>query len=253
VFNCDADFAAKDLRKMTCYVCGAAGHLCCAPMDAAFESWNAEGDAKKKKSCCRCGGVGHVDSECAQGRRFGAFAENGRAGPSGASSVFACFKCGETGHIARECPGSLAGPQPAGDLRSTLGGGGGGSGGPDRGQVRQTKYGAVAGGGGGRIRRKRRERPKRLRGPGQLGRGGRARRRRLGRRGAGRRATGRRRERGRARPRAGGVGGRGNRGRGRIRLGSVRAPNDFLAPTQTRFCKVFGGLNVHRAPPARRS
>ena len=153
VFNCDADFAAKDLRKMTCYVCGGAGHLCCAPMDAAFESWNAtSGDAGKKKSCCRCGGVGHVDSECAQGgRRFGAFAENKAfAGPSGASSVFACFKCGETGHIARECPLSLASAQPAGDLRSTLGVSGG-SGGPDRGQVRQTKYGAVAGGGGGRF------------------------------------------------------------------------------------------------------
>ena len=40
VGTCDADFSSKDLRQMTCYVCGASGHLCCAPMDAAAKSWD---------------------------------------------------------------------------------------------------------------------------------------------------------------------------------------------------------------------
>ena len=53
---------------MTCYVCGASGHLCCAPMDAAAKSWDL---GSRTRSCCRCGGTGHVDSECAQGRRGG--------------------------------------------------------------------------------------------------------------------------------------------------------------------------------------
>ena len=150
--SCRAAFAARDVEKMTCYVCGGAGHLCCAPADAAAASWrDASGDVRTK-SCCRCGGVGHVDSECARGRRGGYV--GGEGGGGGArGDVFACFRCGETGHVARECPGAhdrgLAGAQPAGDARQIGAVDGGGSGGPDRGRA-QTKYGAVSGGGGGK-------------------------------------------------------------------------------------------------------
>ena len=142
VGTCDADFSSKDLRQMTCYVCGASGHLCCAPMDAAAKSWDL---GSRTRSCCRCGGTGHVDSECAQGRRGGLAEHDG----GGGASVFACFRCGGTGHIARECPGAAQQPS-GGDLRQTLTAGG--AGGPDRGPDRggaQTKYGAVSGGGGG--------------------------------------------------------------------------------------------------------
>ena len=150
VGTCDADFSSKDLRQMTCYVCGASGHLCCAPMDAAAKSWDL---GSRTRSCCRCGGTGHVDSECAQGRRGGLAEHDG----GGGASVFACFRCGGTGHIARECPGAAQQPS-GGDLRQTLTAGG--AGGPDRGPDRggaQTKYGAVSGGGGS-IRRRRRAR-----------------------------------------------------------------------------------------------
>jgi hypothetical protein len=209
VFNCDRGlFAAKDLRKMTCYVCGAAGHLCCAPMDAAFESWNAtSGDAGKKKSCCRCGGVGHVDSECAQGRRFGAFAENKAfAGAERRERRVCVFQMRRNGPHRAGVSGLARGASARGRLAFDAR--------RRRRRVRRTRQRTSTadqvrrrrGRRRRKIRRKRRERPKRLRGAGQLGRGGRARRRRLGRRGAGRRATGRRRERGRARPRAGGLG-----------------------------------------------
>ena len=156
---CRADFAARDLAKMTCYVCGAAGHLCCAPADAAAGSWRDErGDDSRKKSCCRCGGVGHVDSECAQGRRGGYFDGAGARGAE--TNVFACFRCGETGHIARECPGgsresrglAFGAQPPVGDLRQTIAGHAVDGASirdavPDRSHAR-TKYGAVSGGGG---------------------------------------------------------------------------------------------------------
>ena len=188
VGTCDADFSSKDLRQMTCYVCGASGHLCCAPMDAAAKSWDL---GSRTRSCCRCGGTGHVDSECAQGRRGGLAEHDG----GGGASVFACFRCGGTGHIARECPGAAQQPS-GGDLRQTLTAGG--AGGPDRGPDRggaQTKYGAVSGGG---------VRSAAAAGASADGPWGRARRRRLGR--AERRAAGRWCDLGRARSGPGGMG-----------------------------------------------
>ena len=224
---------------MTCYVCGANGHLCCAPMDAAFKSWNAEGDAKKKKSCCRCGGVGHVDSECAQGRRFGAgsFAENGGAG-AGAASVFACFRCGEKWSHRRECPGSLAGPQPAGDLRQTLGGGGGGPADPT--EARKARrpstapsraVAAAAVGSEGAAGTTETSSPRGATGPWGAGAAAAAGAARGG--GGGRHGGGA--GRGARVAAGGGLGAGETEVRGRIRLGSVRAKRDFFSTnTQTR-------------------
>ena len=125
--QCDQRFQEGDLARIHCYVCGEKGHMCCAKQDEARAALG-----ERKKSCCRCGGSGHTDAECAQRGRGG-----GGGGPG--AHALACFKCGAQGHIARECPtppGRM--PPPVGgsmdDLRggsvySRLGGGGGGGGG----------------------------------------------------------------------------------------------------------------------------
>ena len=189
VGTCDADFSSKDLRQMTCYVCGASGHLCCAPMDAAAKSWDL---GSRTRSCCRCGGTGHVDSECAQGRRGGSPSTTAAAARASSRVSRAAEPATSRGSV-RARRSSLRG-----DLRQTLTAGG--AGGPDRGPDRggaQTKYGAVSGGGGGGRSAAAAARQR-------MGRGGRARRRRLGR--AERRAAGRWCDLGRARSGPGGMG-----------------------------------------------
>ena len=122
---CRNKFRQTDLDRVNCYVCGRAGHLCCAPQDEAAASMAPT--KADRRSCCRCGGVGHVDAECAQGRRG--------APPlsAGGAQGFACFKCGGQGHIARECP---VGAERGADKGAEGGGWG--------------RYGRFAGGGGGR-------------------------------------------------------------------------------------------------------
>jgi cellular nucleic acid-binding protein len=158
--HCLENFAPKDLGRITCYVCGEQGHLCCAAQDCAVSCSKKD---PKKNSCCRCGGVGHDDSECAQGRRGGGYQGGHVANQNcqNSQNVFACFKCGGNGHIARECPAGSSlpsGNEPV-DLRHTLQGGGGnksgggvpqgGAGGPMRGNPGGSKYGGYAGGTGG--------------------------------------------------------------------------------------------------------
>ena len=168
--QCRDGFATNDLNEVHCYVCGRPGHLCCAKQDeaAAALASSRSGDAgKSRKTCCKCGGRGHTDRECAHGQGSTRQAE------------FACYRCGETGHLARECPndgrnhgqgtpgsgpgggrgrggygnmsfggggGWARGPAGGGDLRQSLGGNspggwrGGGNGGHNGG-----------GGGGGHI------------------------------------------------------------------------------------------------------
>ena len=191
VGTCDADFSSKDLRQMTCYVCGASGHLCCAPMDAAAKSWDL---GSRTRSCCRCGGTGHVDSECAQGRRGGLAEHDG----GGGASVFACFRCGGTGHIARECPGAAQQPSGGGSSADAHGG-----------RRRRARPRAGQRRRADEVRRRlwrrrRRAIRRRRRARQRMGRGGRARRRRLGR--AERRAAGRWCDLGRARSGPGGMG-----------------------------------------------
>jgi hypothetical protein len=65
--DCARSFAASDVARVACYVCGEFGHLCCASQDeAAGALASAGGGGGKRKSCCRCGGMGHVDADCAQ-------------------------------------------------------------------------------------------------------------------------------------------------------------------------------------------
>ena len=167
--QCRDGFATNDLNEVHCYVCGRPGHLCCAKQDeaaAALASSRAGDAGKSRKTCCKCGGRGHTDRECAHGQGSTRQAE------------FACYRCGETGHLARECPndgrshgqgapgsgpgggrgrggygnmsfggggGWARGPAGGGDLRQSLGGNspggwrGGGNGGHN------------GGGGGGHI------------------------------------------------------------------------------------------------------
>ena len=119
-----ASFDARDLDRVACYVCGERGHLCCAPQDttlaAAAKDGSLEGWLRRsrRRSCCRCGGEGHADSECARARtRPGGGGDRPLVGVVGAAALrdsadrtaaaarsFACFKCGGLGHIARECP-----------------------------------------------------------------------------------------------------------------------------------------------------
>ncbi len=72
-----------------CYVCGEAGHLCCAaPAD----------DAVPEPSCFRCGARQHFGFECTVRHGGGAF----RGG--GGAAALECFSCGGRGHFARDCP-----------------------------------------------------------------------------------------------------------------------------------------------------
>ena len=140
VMNCAENFSDKDLQRISCYVCGKLGHLCCAPQDSAAESLKSS----KGKSCCRCGGAGHVDSECAHGiRRGGGYQGGSNAhgqNQNSSQNVFQCFKCGKTGHIARECPSAPAEQEM--DSRGTLSNtSADGAGGPMRSNGGGSKYG----------------------------------------------------------------------------------------------------------------
>lgn len=54
---CDRAYLKEDLANLTCYVCGAQGHLCCieAPQHPP------------KPSCFLCGDLGHIAQECRRG------------------------------------------------------------------------------------------------------------------------------------------------------------------------------------------
>ena len=108
---CEREYDDEDLAAVTCYVCGAAGHLCCAPPP----------EAVPEPSCYRCGGGGHFGYEC--NARFAP-----PTGGPGGGGLAECFRCGGRGHFARECPAALsrAGLPTAG---MGFGGGGGGAGG----------------------------------------------------------------------------------------------------------------------------
>ncbi len=114
---CERDYDSEDLAAVTCYVCGVAGHLCCAPPP----------EHVPEPSCYRCGGGGHFGYEC--NARFAA-PQQGQGG-----GLAECFRCGGRGHFARECPAALsrAGLPTAGmgfgGMGGGMGGGGGGQGG----------------------------------------------------------------------------------------------------------------------------
>jgi cellular nucleic acid-binding protein len=111
--TCERDYDSEDLAAVTCYVCGVAGHLCCAPPP----------EHVPEPSCYRCGGGGHFGYEC--NARFAA-PQQGQGG-----GLAECFRCGGRGHFARECPAALsrAGLPTAGMGFGGMGGGGGGGGG----------------------------------------------------------------------------------------------------------------------------
>ena len=54
--QCSQSYLVDDLKLLTCYVCGAAGHLCCS----------AGPRQRPRLSCFVCGGSGHVagDASC---------------------------------------------------------------------------------------------------------------------------------------------------------------------------------------------
>lgn len=54
--GCTMPYLRGDLERARCYVCGARGHLCCAPAPAE----------PTRPSCYNCGAGGHTAAECAR-------------------------------------------------------------------------------------------------------------------------------------------------------------------------------------------
>ena len=116
--SCDRDYDREDMSLMVCYLCGQQGHLCCDSVGDVTAAEELEGDgddptAGAEPSCCRCGGGGHVGSECSV--RF--------TGSSGGQQQLECFRCGKVGHLARNCPMNQS---RAGHATAGMGFGGGG-------------------------------------------------------------------------------------------------------------------------------
>jgi cellular nucleic acid-binding protein len=120
---CDRDYDAEDMRLMVCYLCGQAGHLSCdnaagmQPTAEELQGCDGGGDDPQattaEPSCCRCGGDGHVGSECS-------------VRLTGGGQLMECFRCGKLGHLARNCPMNQS---RAGHATAGMGFGGGGGGG----------------------------------------------------------------------------------------------------------------------------
>ena len=119
--SCDREYDDEDMALMVCYLCGQQGHLCCDSAAAAAAGGDdvvpadgGEGDdptAAAEPSCCRCGGVGHVGSECTVRVTGGSLPQ------------MDCFRCGKIGHLARNCPLNQS---KAGHATAGMGFGGGG-------------------------------------------------------------------------------------------------------------------------------
>jgi len=57
VASCEREYDEEDMERMTCYLCGDPGHLCCEPAPR-------EEDLPQNLSCFRCGDEGHAGFGC---------------------------------------------------------------------------------------------------------------------------------------------------------------------------------------------
>ena len=154
---CAQQVPPNNLDRVNCYVCGRAGHLCCAPQGeaAACDGADQGGPTQllpMRRRRSRDAGIGRAEGRAASERQR--------------TPGFACFKCGGQGHIARECP---VGGERGAD-KGAEGGGWGRYGRPRAGRGRPPWNNGSGGGGAGR-RAVGRVRRRRARGWGMEGRG----------------------------------------------------------------------------------
>ncbi|KAL3532214.1 hypothetical protein ACH5RR_005735 [Cinchona calisaya] len=84
LFSCKDNYFPDDLERISCLVCNAFGHLCCA---------NISNEGPTSISCYNCGQSGHLGSECTKLHDDGKSSETTNLAP----------KNGNAGHLVEEC------------------------------------------------------------------------------------------------------------------------------------------------------